>query len=380
MPKPGVLEVVSAAAGLLLVVAILIDAFEAIILPRRATRRFRPTRLFYTWTWRPWSALARRMSSTKRRESFLGFYGPLSMLMLLAFWAASLILGFALLHWSAESMRFGTHRTSFASSLYLSGTTFCTLGLGDVAPKARETRILTVIEAGTGFGFLAIVIGYLPVLYGAFSRREISISLLDARAGSPPSALALLRRFGMKAGASEDLHELLRGWEVWAAELMESHLSYPVLCYYRSQHDNQSWLAALTTVLDTCALLLSGARGDPTRQARFTFAIARHAVVDIAQIFKTAPRQPGADRFSEEAFSRFLASSGLPPADAAVAREKLAELRKLYEPYVHALSEHLMMPLPAVGVPGAHGENWRTSAWERASGRGDEAGGDEEHS
>src|SRR5207249_4041653 len=135
-----------------------------------------------------------------------------------------------------------------------------TLGYGDVVPTGAWGRSLAVAEAGIGFGFLAVVISYLPVLYQAFSRREITISLLDARAGSPPSAGELLRRLA-QARSLAGVGPLLVEWERWAAELLESHLSFPVLSYYRSQHDNQSWVGALATVLDTSALLIAGVEG-----------------------------------------------------------------------------------------------------------------------
>src|SRR5439155_22732943 len=158
----------------------------------------------------------------------------------------------------------------------------------DVVPVSWPARAVTALEAAVGFGFLAIVIGYLPVIYQSFSRREVVISMLDARAGSPPTAAELLRRHAADH-TLDALDALLRDWEHWSAELLESHLSYPVLAYFRSQHDNQSWLGALTTVLDTCALVMVGIDGVSVWQARLTFAIARHAVVDIAQIFRTAP-------------------------------------------------------------------------------------------
>src|SRR5438094_6822061 len=188
-------------------------------------------------------------------------------------------------------------RPDFATDLYMSGTTFFTLGLGDVSPGTPVARLVTVVEAGTGFGFLAIVISYLPVLYGAFSQREANISLLDARAGSPPSAGELLRRQGERQNA-EALVQYLRDWETWSAQLMESHLSYPVLCYFRSQHNNQSWLAALTAVLYACALLIAYAQGALKSQAELTFAISRHAVVDLAQVMHIPPRPPRSDRLS----------------------------------------------------------------------------------
>src|ERR1700741_5124103 len=148
--------------------------------------------------------------------------------------------------------------------MYVSGTNFLTLGLGDVTPHAMVARILSTCEAGTGFGFLAIIMGYFPVLYAAFSRREVSISLLDARAGSPPKASELMRRHA-QPDAAEALSILLTEWERWSAELLESHISFPLLCYFRSQHTNQSWISALTAILDTSALLIAGVRGHQAR-------------------------------------------------------------------------------------------------------------------
>src|SRR5262249_57799774 len=119
-----------------------------------------------------------------------------------------------------------------------------------------------------------------PFIYGSFSKREVDISLLDSRAGTPPTAGELLRRHSYENGQNA-LHDLLKDWERWSAELMESHLSYPVLAYFRSQHDNQSWIASLTAILDACALVLVGVECACERQAELTFPIARHAVVNL---------------------------------------------------------------------------------------------------
>ncbi|MBI3327340.1 MAG: two pore domain potassium channel family protein [Nitrospinae bacterium] len=329
----------------------------------------RLTRLFYRYTWIPWSAVGRRIRTGKRREAYLSFYGPLSLLLLLSVWAMSLIVGFGMLQWALGSALNAPEGTAtFGTDLYMSGTTFFTLGLGDVTPRTPLARALTVMEAGTGFGFLAMVIAYLPVLYQAFSRREVSISLLDARAGSPPSAAALLRRHGQ--GHMEELGQLLRDWERWSAELLESHLSYPVLGYYRSQHDNQSWLAALTTILDASALAIVGIDGGPARQARLTFAMARHAVVDLAQIFNTPPRAPEPDRLPPAdltSLQETLAAAGVLLCDGDTADQKLAELRRLYEPYVNALADYLCVVLPPWALAANAVDNWQTSAWERSS-------------
>ena len=271
--------------SIILLILILWDAFEAIVLPRRVTRRFRFTRFFYRSTWVPWSWIAKKIPAGKFRDGYLSVYGPLSLLLLLIIWAVGLIFSFALLQWSLGS-RIDTpeHNPDFISDLYFSGSTFFTLGLGDVTPITKIARAISVVEAGMGFGFLALVIGYVPVLYQAFSRREVDISLLDARAGSPPTAVELLRRHSTESN-TEDLREFLSDWELWCAELLESHLSYPVLAYYRSQHSNQSWLGALTMILDASALAIVGIDGISAHQARLTFAMARHTVVDLSQIF-----------------------------------------------------------------------------------------------
>src|ERR1700724_3178084 len=256
------MRIVVGILGLLLMFATLWETFESISLPRRLTRLFRVARLFYQVTWVVWTAFNRRLPSKKLRESHLSYYGPLSLLMLFAIWAFALVLAFAMLHWAAgSSLNVAGGRSTFRTDLYLSGTTFFTLGLGDVTPRTTLARGITVAEGGMGFGYLAIVISYLPTMYGAFSERELNISLLDARAGSPPTAGELLRRHS-HVQETEVLRRYLQEWEIWCAQLMESHLSYPVLCYFRSQHDNQSWLAAFAAVLDASALLIAYSTGE----------------------------------------------------------------------------------------------------------------------
>lgn len=352
-----------------LILAILWDAFESMILPRRVTRRIRLTRIFYRSTWRPWSAIARRVRSSKRRETYLSYFGPISMLLLLSLWAFGLIVGFGLLHWAIGTVINAPERTpDLLTDLYLSGTTFFTLGFGDVTPRTLPGRALAVMESGLGFGFLALIIGYLPVLYQGFSRREVSISLMDARAGSPSSAVELLGRYG-SAGKLESLTSLLHDLERWSAELLESHLSFPVLCFYRSQHDNQSWLAALVTTLDTCALVMVGVEETPAWQAELTFAMARHAAVDLAQVLNTPPAAPQPDRLPPadlEKLRGMLADRGVHLHDDDQSRAELAQLRAMYEPFVNALSRFLVMPLPS-WIPARSVHNWRTSAWGQTS-------------
>ncbi len=369
-------------AGTALIILVLWEGFETIVLPRRVTRRFRLTRFFYRSSWRPWVKMVKTLIPARRRESWLSYFGPLSLLLLLSIWAGGLISGFALIHWALGSTILARDgNAGFLTDLYLSGTTFFTLGLGDVLPQTSLARLLTVVESGMGFAFLALVIGYLPALNQSFARREVSISLLDARAGSPPTAAEMLRRHDHERG-KEALRQLLHEWERWSAELLEGHLSYPVLAYFRSQHDNQSWLAALTAILDTCALIMAGLEGACERQAELTFAMARHAVLDLSLVFNTRPREPSADRLPPERLVQMrshLAACGQKLRDGDDVDQRLRELRRLYEPYVHSLATYFQVSLPPWLAEKSSLDNLQGSFWERAGAERSTKRGKDEH-
>ena len=349
--------------GLLLIAVVLWDAFETVVLPRTVVRRLRLARLYFRATWNPWARVARTFGSDSGRERFLAIYGPLSLLGLLLVWALGLILGFAVLQWAAGSrLQTPAGEAAFLDDLYMSGTTFFTLGLGDVHPVAPVARFLTTAEAGMGFAFLAIVIAYFPVLYQAFSRREVRLTLLDAWAGSPPAAAEVLRRLA-EAGELKALEPFLRDWEYWCSEVLESHISYPVVAWFRSQHQRQSWVAALTTILDLSALVAVGIEGVPTWQAHTTFAMARHAAVDLAQVLNAAP-DASIDRLSPEGLEelqRQLLAAGVHLHRSREADAQLVDLRRSYEPFVAGLGALLAMPLPAWWRVRPGRDNWQTS-------------------
>src|SRR6202051_2165153 len=293
--------------GLVIIGVVLLDAFETAVFPRRVTRQFSLTAWFYRRTWIPWRKIAGHIQTASRQQSFLGYYGPLSLIMLLAFWSAGLSCGFALLQYGIGGHeQLGHEPITFGRILYHSGQTFFTLGYGDILPISRLARMLSVFEAGMGFAFLGMVIGYLPVVYGSFSRREIQISMLDARAGSPPTASELLVRL---AGRAENptrdqgvLDEVLRDWERWAGGLLEGGLSYPVLSFFRSQHSNQSWLGGLMIMLDVTSLVINGIEGIHTGETPLTFAMSRHAAVDLAQVVNARYDPKGGERMTDANF------------------------------------------------------------------------------
>ena len=366
-------NIVGVVVGVAIIWAVLLDAFETVVLPRRVLRNFRLTAYFYRRTWVPWRGIARKIKKTSRQQNFLGYFGPLSLILLLGFWASGLILGFALIQYGIGGHeQLSGEKLNFGKILYHSGETFFTLGYGDIVPTSPGARALSVFEAGMGFAFLGVVIGYIPVVYSSFSRREIQISMLDARAGSPPSAAELLTRL---AGRTEDagvdqlvLDEVLRDWERWAAELLEAQISYPVLTFFRSQHSNQSWLGALTTMLDVSSLVLTGIEGVHPGQAKLTFAMARHAAVDLAQVVNARYDAAWPDRLPDAEFEGLrdvLAAAGLRVRSDDYGREKLTKLRLMYEPYVHSTARNLMLTLPPWRHPEKMRDNWQAGPWDR---------------
>jgi hypothetical protein len=356
--------------ALALLLGVLVDAFEALVLPRRAMRKFRPARLYYRRAWKVWRGVADNYLHGALRQHFLSWFGPFSLFVLFATWAASLIVAFALLQWSVGAPLGNVPgAASIPACLYLSGETFFTLGYGDLAPTSWTGRLLSVMEAGVGFGFMAVVIGYLPVLYQAFSRRERDIALLDARAGSPPTAGEMIRRFATTSSVRE-IEPLLSEWERWAAELLESQLSFPVLAFYRSQHDNQNWLAGLAVILDTCSVLLSNFPDVSRHQLQITFAMARHAAVDLALIFHTPQPRTIPERLSSERYDKFLHelhATGLRVDCSEASFSRLAELRQMYEPYLDAISRYFEFALPVIIADEVPVDNWQRSPWQKHS-------------
>lgn len=366
-------SIVAFVFGLIIIWVVLLDAFETVVLPRRVTRHFKLTAWFYRRTWIPWRNAARCIKTTSRQQNFLGYFGPLSLIMLLAFWATGLIFGFGLMQYGIGGHeQLNKEPLTFGRIIYHSGETFFTLGYGDIVPTSPGARALSVFEAGMGFAFLGVVIGYIPVVYASFSRREIQISMLDSRAGSPPSAAELLVRL---AGRSDDpgvdqkvLDEVLRDWERWAGELLESHISYPVLSFFRSQHSNQSWLAALTTMLDVTSLVLTGLEGVHPGQAKLTFAMARHAAVDLAQVVNARYDSSAPERLPEAELAvlrEVLRAAGLRLRSDEYAGDKLVKLRSMYEPYVHSTARNLMLTLPPWKFESKTRDNWQAGPWDK---------------
>jgi hypothetical protein len=360
-------QIAEVIGGTVILLLVLIDTFETVILPRSVSRPFRLSRLLVDYAWR---GLGRRIGSPQGREIWLGGFGPLAVVGLIVTWVGLLVVGFAMLQHGLETPLDGAERGTYGEYLYWSGTTLFTVGFGDMVAMDARGRAISVIEGGMGFGFLALVLAYLPVLYQSFSRREMTILLLDSRAGSPPAGAELLCRTG---DDPYSLIDLLKEFERWSAGLLESYLSYPILAYYRSQHDKLSWLAALTAILDTCALIkLEFRDASPghkalQRQAEHTYAMARHVIVDLAFILDAPPSQPPEDRLDPATYEKLhqrLEAFGIRIHSTGDSMRKLAIIRREYEPYLVGIGSHLLMPIVPIWHEGKQLDSWQTSAWD----------------
>lgn len=352
--------------GAFLVALMLTEIFVAFLLPRRVKRDPALVRTVFTYGWLPWRAMARRLPA-QAADTMLGIYGPFGLLLNLVLWVATMMLGYACLQWAVGShLGPGGATVDFGKDVYFAAATMTTDGPSGLAAQTTSARILQIVDAGSGLAVLAIVIGYLPSLYQAFSRREATVSQLDARAGSPPSAGRLVLRTAQQDGWVS-LNRYLASWEPWVADLMETHLAYPVLAYFRSQHVNQNWLAAICSVLDACAFTIAAAPAGTVDATRFTYAIARHAVADLSYSFKVTPAPPQQDRLSEDELRTLLeeleAIGVQPGADVETIRTRMARMRDAYEPYVNALASRLELQMPSWLAPESPTSNWRTTQW-----------------
>jgi hypothetical protein len=328
------MRVLAGAAGALLVALMLSEFFVTFMLPRRVRRDPRIARGLNRLLWRPWRAVARRLAPPSA-DTLLGLFGPLALIVQLVVWALGLMIGYSLIEWAVAGGPFWD-RVLSSSGLFLSAG-----GLSG----SKALRVIDLLEAATGVGVLFIVIGYLPSVYSAFSRRETAVSQLATRAGSPPAAATLLHRAAGRERWSE-LQQDLRAWEEWAAELMETHLSYPLLAYYRSQHVNQNWLAALTAMVDVAAFVKATLH-DSVDAADITFRIGRHALADLALQFRLEP--VSVDRLSDDDFAELFAIVDRSTAEnvgSATAERRLDRLREEYEPNAQALADFLSLELP----------------------------------
>lgn len=339
-------QILEVFVGLELVISIMADVFLTIVVPRRAPRTgplLRFSRYVVYGLWFPWRWLGMRFSAAERREAFLGSYAALAVMLLLVSWIVGLVLGYGLL---LDAMREQVHPLpeNLGTSMYFAGTSLLTLGFGDYTATSGWTRATTLAAAATGLGIFAAVISLLFTLYGSFQRREVAVVVLEAGAGAPPSGVTLLETYAL-AGILDDLPRVFETWQAWAAEVLDSHLAYPVLAYFRSSHDNDSWISSLGAVMDAATLVLTTIEDGPKGWAKLSRAVGGHCLEDLVLYFRLpADVEVGVERAEFEEACRRLVHAGFRVRPADEAWEAFSRQRAEYAGRVNALARHWATP------------------------------------
>lgn len=337
---PPVAKLVELVVGVALVLGTLVDAIGTLVAARGLTGRWRPTRQFYWVTWRAWRAVGRRLG--KHREGFLSLYAPLTLLTLLVIWLLGLLVGWSLVYLAARASLHG--ETGYFSLLYYSGTCLFTLGFGDILPTGAPVRLAALAEAGTGLVTMALAISYLPVLYAAYGRRESRLLTLDDPSGQRIEPTALIRIWA--PGADVDrLYRFFGEWESWTADILESHVSYPMLALFRSQHRGQSWITALGVVLDAAVLTCAVVPGAELREPYFMYRRGRRALNEILRRLPQTPlAQAPMERFQYDIAYERVRATGVPVRDPDEAWDLLLEYRSNYGTALQGLIDYLLAP------------------------------------
>jgi len=337
--------------GVVILLVVFVDVFTSVIVPRPTRRAFRPSGILVRFMWPTWRSLGlARWLARRDREGFLGMFAPLMVIVGLGLWVVSLVLGFALLMY-AQATSIHPPLRDFGSAVYFAGTTALTIGYGDFVPASLATRLLALLSAGSGLATFAIVISYLFLLFGAFQRRENFVIVLDGSAGAPPSGVQLLETY-RRLGLDFDLPALFLRGQRWAADILETHLAYPILGFFRSSHKDESWIGALGAVLDAATLLVTtlSVESPTPGQARLMIEVGTHLTDDLTNFFRIPrQREAGVERTEFETARSRLIAAGYACRDAEESWLAFRELRAEYASSLNAMARFWAIP-PAMWI------------------------------
>jgi hypothetical protein len=333
--------------GLVLILVIFYDLFQSVVLPRPAINKLATVRYLLRAMWWTWKWVGERIESLPRRERWLATYGPIAVLQSFVVWGLGLVVGYGLI---IDGLRDEIHpfSDSFGTSLYFSATTLVPLSYGDLIPIGIPARLTTVAESVTGIVLAALAITLLFSLYEAFQRREELVVSLDALAGAPPSGVQILETAAAH-GMREELIKTFDDWKAWSAAVLESHLAYPALVFFRSSHDNEAWLNSFGAVMDAAVLVMSTVEDKSEGPAKLMYRVGNHLVEDLSWYFRRWAVQddtPVIERFEfDQAWAR-LKQAGYHCNDPEEAWTKFAKFRSNYASPINGLARALAI-IPA---------------------------------
>jgi hypothetical protein len=347
----GFPEVVAMIAGVILLGITFYDLFQTVVLPRPAVRKYQLARIVVRPLWYAWRWVALRSTRVDRSEGRMAAFAPIALILLVLIWGTGLVFGYALLEFGVRD-QFQPEMEDFLEAIYVSAATLVPLAFGDIIPTQGVSRFIIVLESANGVAFGAAAITLLFELYGSFRAREEAVVALDALAGAPASAVQLLET-AAKPGMDDILRDTFEEWRKWSAMVLESHLAYPLLLYFRSSHDNEAWINSFGAVMDASTLLMSSVEGDKSAgSAKLMATVGDHLVEDITWLlFRTQlDAEPIIERSEYEAAIARLKAAGYQAHDGDAHWQKFVALRSKYAMFLNRMATLLSAPpAPWVG-------------------------------
>jgi len=330
-------EAIGIALGLVLVAIVAWDLFQTVVVPRPTPGHIRVSRHVVRGSWALTKWIGRR-SPAPVRDNLYGLFGPGAAILLLAVWLALLILGFGFLLYALRDETLPV-LPDIWSAIYLAASSVLTIGYGDFVPTGPATRVFAVFAAVGGLGAIALVVTFLFSLYSSYQRRELAIVTLQAAAGSPPSAVALLETYA-HLDILDRLDPLFQDWEGWSSEVLDSHVAYPLLGFFRSSHDNLSWIGALGTVLDAATLVVTTIDGLPRGHAELARRVGSHLTEDLSNLGFAEGETAWLSRDDFEAACNRLERAGFRLVDRTQAWGRFEAARLAYAPRLEAMANY----------------------------------------
>ncbi len=334
-------------AGAALLGITLLDVFVTVALPR-AAKHWRVSRYVWRALWAFVHASVQRIRSPATRETVLGVYGPFSIFVVLTIWIALLILAFGAIVYATRS-QISPRPGGFDDALYLGGTALLTIGYANGAGTSLLGKAIGLVAGATGLTLFALVITFLFSLFASFRERELEVVSLEASAGAPPSGVAFLE-FYARAGMRHEIGPAFERWQRWAAAILDSHLAYPILAYFRSSHDHDSWVSSLGAIMDAAALVLTTVQDGPIGAAKMAWWVGGHCIDDLADYFSLQrPHMVGVELSDFRVARDRLEGAGWRLRPEAESWEQFAKMRSEHAAALNALAEYWASP-PAVWI------------------------------
>ena len=334
---------IGSVAGLVLLFFVFYDLFQSVILPRPAVNKVTLARFVLRPMWVLWRWVSQRSSRLDRSEGRLAAFAPIALLSLFFMWAAAAVLGYGLII-DGLTDQFRPSPGDLATSFYISATTLVPLSYGDFVPEGGLARAVIIAESATGVGIAALVITLLFSLYESFRDREVAVVSLDALAGAPPSGIQILEN-AAKHGMRPELMETFDDWRAWTAMVLESHLAYPLLIYFRSSHDNEAWINSFGAVMDAAVLIISTVDDDSVGPAYLMLRVGNHMVEDFTWIFGLKGPEDGiVERAEYQVAVERLVKAGYHVRDTEKGWKQFSELRSKYASPLNQMAHWLVVP------------------------------------